>query len=830
VTITGSNFGATQGTSTVIFNGTNATPTAWSATSVTVPVPASATTGNVIVTVNGVSSNGVIFTPSVSLGTPLSIDVTPANTSVSAGTTQQFTATAHYSDGGSQDVTLSASWISSSLSVAVLDVAGTATATAYGQASIQASSGSVTGAALLSVSPGDLNPVITPAYQFVQGTSASYNQKTIDVGNDGFGRFVVGDSSCNGPSDQIVYVRCLDQDCTSSHTTRITTGNWTLDYSMAVGPDGFARIAYSTFSNIPFTDQKYSGFLGFIQCSDDDCSSYSNIPIAGTSDEGVSSIAVRNDGTAFIVFDDGNDFDGPQGVGLATCTNGCSATHIADVNVRATIAGALALDLNGNPTIVYLSDDQFVHYVSSTGVDTIVSSDSSGWGNIEITTAPDGFTRIAFINSTGNAVNYIKCSDLNCGSSVITTIQIPGMSHGVVSMGIGSDGFVRLQVGLSTPYPGSMQFVTCRNSDCSDYNLEKIQGSWDMTKDVISLVAKLNQAPIMLAQSPDGSVKELRAKVPTSAKILENTLTTYSNQTWSSCDGKESKSNQYGYYRCVFYQIQDQSTPPQDVEKILAVNEVVTPVARNVIADIVTAPSATNPAGQFQDGLGFLYSTPLPNGFCTYAKQTLYATDNEKPIRVNCLHYLQSDLDIVDVTSDTSQCAAPTVKCDPLPDAVITGLSPNTGNEGTMVTINGRNFGAAAGQSYVTFNGVAATRPTWTDTQITVAVPSGATTGNVVVKTPFTTGNGMLFTVPPNITGLSPASGAVGTSVLITGKNFGSTASNGSVTFNGATAIPGTWTDTVISVTVPSGATNGNVVVTVNGAPSNGLPFTIVPN
>ena len=58
VTITGANFGATKGTSTVTFNGTTATPTSWSATSIVVPVPAGATTGNVVVTVGGVASNG----------------------------------------------------------------------------------------------------------------------------------------------------------------------------------------------------------------------------------------------------------------------------------------------------------------------------------------------------------------------------------------------------------------------------------------------------------------------------------------------------------------------------------------------------------------------------------------------------------------------------------------------------------------------------------------------------------------------------------------------------------------------------------------------------
>src|SRR5258706_7688021 len=39
ITLTGTNFGATQGTSTVTFNGTTAPPTSWSATSIVVPVP-----------------------------------------------------------------------------------------------------------------------------------------------------------------------------------------------------------------------------------------------------------------------------------------------------------------------------------------------------------------------------------------------------------------------------------------------------------------------------------------------------------------------------------------------------------------------------------------------------------------------------------------------------------------------------------------------------------------------------------------------------------------------------------------------------------------------
>jgi len=62
VTITGTNFGATQGTNTVTFNGTPATVTSWSPTSIATSVPSAATSGSVVVTVGEVASNGVGFT------------------------------------------------------------------------------------------------------------------------------------------------------------------------------------------------------------------------------------------------------------------------------------------------------------------------------------------------------------------------------------------------------------------------------------------------------------------------------------------------------------------------------------------------------------------------------------------------------------------------------------------------------------------------------------------------------------------------------------------------------------------------------------------------
>ena len=84
VTITGANFGSTQGTSTVTFNGTVATPTSWNTTSIVAPVPGGATTGNVVVTVGGVASNGMNFT--VTPSTPIITLITPSSGPAAGGT------------------------------------------------------------------------------------------------------------------------------------------------------------------------------------------------------------------------------------------------------------------------------------------------------------------------------------------------------------------------------------------------------------------------------------------------------------------------------------------------------------------------------------------------------------------------------------------------------------------------------------------------------------------------------------------------------------------------------------------------------------------------
>ena len=62
VTITGTNFGSSQGSSTVTFAGTTATPSSWSSTQIVAAVPTGAISGSVIVTVASAPSNAAHFT------------------------------------------------------------------------------------------------------------------------------------------------------------------------------------------------------------------------------------------------------------------------------------------------------------------------------------------------------------------------------------------------------------------------------------------------------------------------------------------------------------------------------------------------------------------------------------------------------------------------------------------------------------------------------------------------------------------------------------------------------------------------------------------------
>jgi len=160
----------------------------------------------------------------------------------------------------------------------------------------------------------------------------------------------------------------------------------------------------------------------------------------------------------------------------------------------------------------------------------------------------------------------------------------------------------------------------------------------------------------------------------------------------------------------------------------------------------------------------------------------------------------------------------------------ITSFTPASAPVGTSITIAGSNL---IGTTSVKFNGVSSTSvSSITATSLKAIVPPGATTGKISIVTPggsATSATAFTVTIPvPTISAFSPATGRIGTSILIAGANFtGAT----SVKFNGtsSTSIQ-VLAPTFLKATVPAGATTGKISITTPGGTANSSSnYTVTP-
>jgi len=110
-----------------------------------------------------------------------SLTVSPQTSTVSLGSTVQFRATGTFSDGSSQDETLSVSWKSSDTSVVSIDHQGLAKSLTTGTISVVAQYSSLSGSTSLSVSqPVIVSLSVTPSnVSLPQGTSAQLQATTV---------------------------------------------------------------------------------------------------------------------------------------------------------------------------------------------------------------------------------------------------------------------------------------------------------------------------------------------------------------------------------------------------------------------------------------------------------------------------------------------------------------------------------------------------------------------------------------------------------------------------------------------------------------------------
>jgi hypothetical protein len=163
----------------------------------------------------------------------------------------------------------------------------------------------------------------------------------------------------------------------------------------------------------------------------------------------------------------------------------------------------------------------------------------------------------------------------------------------------------------------------------------------------------------------------------------------------------------------------------------------------------------------------------------------------------------------------------------------LTSFSPASGGTGVEVTITGTNFISVNNIKYNATTVSAANYTVVSSTQIKAKVPSGASSGKISITTPSGTGmSGANFTVlaPPTIASFSPANGAQGSNVIITGTGFTSITA---VSINDIDVGGGNFTvnsPTQITAKVPANATSGKIkVVNALGTATSSATFYVTP-
>ncbi len=156
---------------------------------------------------------------------------------------------------------------------------------------------------------------------------------------------------------------------------------------------------------------------------------------------------------------------------------------------------------------------------------------------------------------------------------------------------------------------------------------------------------------------------------------------------------------------------------------------------------------------------------------------------------------------------------------------VISGISPDSGASGTVVTISGDNFGTCRGASAVKFGATQAAISGWDNNTILTTVPAGVSVCTVTVTNWLgEASNGKSFDVGLSLMGTTPGAAKPGATVTLYGHDLGD---SGTLTYNGSALRVVSWSDSKVIFTAPDTNGTGTLKAYVDGKASNGLPFSV---
>ncbi|MGN6420775.1 MAG: IPT/TIG domain-containing protein, partial [Pseudobacter sp.] len=164
-------------------------------------------------------------------------------------------------------------------------------------------------------------------------------------------------------------------------------------------------------------------------------------------------------------------------------------------------------------------------------------------------------------------------------------------------------------------------------------------------------------------------------------------------------------------------------------------------------------------------------------------------------------------------------------KVPPVP-VEVTNYYPNSGQAGTLVTIEGKGFSGNLSQYKASVAGTDAEMVSATSEALVVRMPASGKTGNITFVYADKTYEVGAYTYQSlTVSRVFPNNGTVGSQIRISGAGFSSIKEPAVVAVNGKSALIVSVTDTLIVAEIPLDAGTGPVTVNVDGMQAKGQDF-----
>ncbi|OGL83991.1 hypothetical protein A3I37_04610 [Candidatus Uhrbacteria bacterium RIFCSPLOWO2_02_FULL_46_19] len=292
---------------------------------------------------------------------------------------------------------------------------------------------------------------------------------SLAIGLDGYIRIAYWDMT-NG---YLKFIQCTNTECsTNNKTTLDSVSKNGFDVSMVIGSDGYARIAYWDYT---------VSSVKFIQCTNADCSTKNINTVDSSPDLGniwSVSLALNSNNYGRISYHEYSNGN----LKFAQCTNAsCSTKNITIVDSAGDVGfhNSIAVDSNGYARIAYWDrtngDLKFAQCTSadcSTKNITIVDSTDNPGSENSIAIGSYGNARIAYYEFVSKTLKFAQCTSADCSTKNITTVDSVQGAGWYTSIAIGADGYPR--IAYHDHINDDLKFAQCTSADCSTKNITTV--------------------------------------------------------------------------------------------------------------------------------------------------------------------------------------------------------------------------------------------------------------------------------------------------------------------------------------------------------------------